>query len=97
MKTMYVYILQCADKSYYVGVTNNLERRLKEHESALHPESYTAKRLPVVLMYNKIFNSPLKAITYEKQLKRWSRAKKKALIEDDTEALVALSKKVFRR
>ena len=95
MKTMYTYILQCADDSFYVGVTNNLERRLKEHQSGSHELSYTASRLPVKLIYYEVFNGPNAAIAREKQLKKWSRAKKLALINDNEDLLKELSKKDF--
>ena len=97
MKTMYVYILLCADDSFYVGVTNNLERRLKEHQSALHENSYTASRLPVELIYYEVFDGPKAAIAREKQLKKWSRAKKIALINNNKDLLKELSKKDFSK
>ena len=95
MKKMYIYILLCADDSLYVGVTNNLERRLKEHQSALHENSYTASRLPVELVYYEVYNGPKAAIAREKQLKKWSRAKKQALINNNEKLLKELSKKDF--
>jgi putative endonuclease len=51
MKYMYVYILECADSSYYTGVTNNPEKRLTEHNSDNFPESYTHSRRPLKIMY----------------------------------------------
>lgn len=62
----YVYILQCKDKSYYTGHTDNLENRLYQHNNALFPTCYTATRLPVVLIYAELFTTyiphPLKGI-----------------------------------
>jgi putative endonuclease len=82
VKTIYVYILECSDDSFYVGVTNNVGRRFIEHISGLHEDSYTFSRRPLKLVYCKEFNRPIKAIEYEKQLKGWSRAKKIALINN---------------
>jgi putative endonuclease len=95
MKSLSVYILLCADDSYYVGVTNNIERRLKEHETAYNPESYTAQRLPVNLVYQELVYGPLTAIKREKQLKRWSRTKKEALISGKLSLLKEKAKKRF--
>lgn len=95
MKLLFVYILECADGSYYTGITNNLERRLMEHQSGKNPEAYTFSRRPVELKYYAEFTDFYLAIDKEKQIKRWSNAKKKALIEGNFERLVLLSKKKF--
>ena len=87
MKTLYVYILECSDNSFYIGVTNNVGRRFIEHSTGLHEESYTFNRRPLKLVYCKQFNNPLKAIEFEKQLKGWTKAKKTALINNDLELL----------
>jgi putative endonuclease len=55
MRTYYVYILLCADQSYYVGVTNNLGRRFIEHATSRNPGSYTSHRLPVMVVYAEQF------------------------------------------
>ena len=91
MKRYYVYILQCSDDSYYTGVTNNLERRLGEHETGKSQKSYTATRLPLKLVYYEIFDRAMKAIKFEKQVKGWSRKKKEALIERNWSKLKELS------
>lgn len=88
---MYVYILRCADESFYVGVTNNLERRLLEHNSSEAFVSFTFSRKPVELVYYENFYSPEAAIKREKQLKGWSRAKKQALINENRVELILLS------
>lgn len=90
-KQMYVYILKCSDGSYYTGVTNNIERRLKEHNSGRH-DSYVSARLPFELFYYEEFNSPLIAIEREKQIKGWSQAKKEALKNRDFDKLKILSR-----
>ena len=97
MKLSYVYILKCADDSYYTGVTSNLFKRLYEHRSAKHPDSYTAKRLPVELVFYAEFTDINFAIDKEKQIKSWSRAKKEAAIEDRFEDLPNLAKKKFKK
>ena len=97
MKLSYVYILNCADDSYYTGVTTNLEKRVIEHATAKYPESYTAKRLPVELVFYTEFTDIFVAIAKEKQIKNWSRAKKEALIAGKFGDLPNLSKKDFKR
>lgn len=91
MKTLYVYILECSDDSFYVGVTNNVGRRFIEHTNGLHEKSYTFCRRPLKLVFCRQFNNPMKAIKYEKQLKGWTMAKKLALINNDLNLLHTLS------
>ncbi len=91
MKTMYVYIVECSDKKYYTGVTNDIERRLLEHNEGIDKKSFTYTRRPVKLVYCEKFIDPNQAIEFEKQVKGWSRAKKQALIKRDWETLVNLS------
>ena len=93
MKTYYVYILECADGTYYTGVTNDIERRLYEHISGQNPESYTSKRRPVKLVWYTETNDINFALEKEKQIKKWSKAKKNALINEDWENLILLAKK----
>ncbi len=92
MKKYFVYILQCKDGSYYTGVTNNLEKRLHEHEKGLIKGCYTHSRRPVQLVFYDSFIKILNAIEREKQIKGWSRKKKEALINDNFEVLPELSK-----
>ncbi|MDA8214354.1 MAG: GIY-YIG nuclease family protein [Nitrospiraceae bacterium] len=92
MKSYYVYILQCSDGSYYTGVTNNVERRLYEHQEGLIDGCYTHNKRPVKLVYMEEFSDVLDAISREKQIKGWSRKKKEALIAGDFEKLVELAK-----
>ena len=93
MKIYYVYILECSVKTFYVGVTNNLKRRLTEHRSIRSSKAFTASRLPVVLRFYAEFRDVRVAIAKEKQIKRWSRAKKQALIDGRIDDLVNLAKK----
>ncbi len=93
MKTLCVYILKCADDTFYTGVTNNIDRRLTEHSTGHDANSYTAQRLPVQLVYKEFIEGPMRAIKREKQIKNWTREKKIALINGDIERLRSLAKK----
>lgn len=75
-----VYILECADGSYYVGCTNNLIKRLKEHNQSKRGAHYTKIRRPVVLKYAEEFETLLKARGREAEIKSWKRAKKELLL-----------------
>ena len=90
MKDYFVYILKCSDDSYYTGVTNNLEKRVGEHQSGII-KGYTSKRLPVELAFSERFTDINQAIRFEKQVKGWSRKKKEALTNRDFDLLVTLS------
>lgn len=91
-KELCVYILECSDGSYYTGVTNDMDRRLWEHQTGYDPGCYTFFRRPVKLLFSSWFPDPLQAIAFEKQVKGWSRAKKEALINGEYEKLPGLSK-----
>ncbi len=91
MKFYYVYILICSDASYYTGITSDLEQRIEQHNSGMHPSSYTSSRKPVKLLWSQAFTEPQQAITFEKKIKKWSRAKKEALINGDYDTLPELS------
>ncbi|MGE3240254.1 MAG: GIY-YIG nuclease family protein [Pirellulales bacterium] len=87
----WVYILRCADGSYYVGNAQDVPERLRVHSAGRGP-AYTAKRLPIQLVYHERSASLSDAVRREKQLKKSSRAKKEALIQGDMERLARLSK-----
>jgi len=91
MYNYYVYILKCSDNSYYTGITNNINRRIQEHQEGKDKKAYTHKRRPIFLEYFHKFNNVLEAIYFEKKIKGWTRAKKKALINGDFEMLQILS------
>ncbi|MFI5204760.1 MAG: GIY-YIG nuclease family protein [Flavobacteriales bacterium] len=80
MKSYFVYILECIDSTFYVGITSNLMERLQSHNSGLYPNSYTFSRRPVKIGFFEEYTDPDIAIDFEKKIKGWSRAKKKALI-----------------
>ena len=77
----FIYILKCADKSLYAGCTNNLERRLKQHNTSKRGAHYTKIRRPVVLKYFEKFNTLLEARRRETEIKKWRREKKLKLIK----------------
>ncbi len=79
----WVYILLCSDRSYYVGVTSDLEARLWGHQEGL-VKGYTKNRRPVELVYSEETNDIGAALFREKQIKGWRRVKKEALIRGDT-------------
>ncbi len=88
-------MLQCSDGTYYTGVTNNIERRFAEHQNGLHVESYTFMRRPLCLVYASEFQYVQDAISAEKRLKKWSHAKKQAVIDGRLELLPDLARKDF--
>ncbi len=87
----FVYILRCADDSYYVGSTRaSLDERVGQHNAGTFG-GYTARRRPVTLVFAQEFQRITGAIAAERQLKGWTRAKKEALIRGDYDALPALA------
>jgi tRNA/rRNA methyltransferase len=89
--SFYVYILRCADGSYYVGHTDDLERRLAAHQNG-EISGYTSSRRPVELVFAEEFASRDEAFLRERQIKGWSRRKKEALIRRDWNTLGRLSR-----
>jgi putative endonuclease len=88
----FVYILRCADGSYYVGSTRSkLEVRMEEHNAGTFG-GYTMKHRPVELVFQQDFDRITDAFAAERQLKGWTRAKKEALIRGDLETLHQLAK-----
>jgi len=76
----YVYILECADKSFYVGCTNNLKKRLKQHNNSKLGAHYTKIRRPVVLKYSEKYSTKSEALKKEIEIKGWKRNKKLTLV-----------------
>ncbi|WP_281541737.1 GIY-YIG nuclease family protein [Maribacter aestuarii] len=95
MKLFYVYILECSDGTYYTGITSDMEKRLASHNIGAYPNSYTASRGPLKLVFYCEFTEAAVAIATEKQIKKWSRAKKQALISGQFDKLPNLAKKKF--
>ena len=88
----YVYILRCADSSYYVGHTEDVQARVETHNLG-QGAAWTAARRPVELLYQESHPNLPSAVRREVQLKKWSRAKKEALIADDRDRLKILSRR----
>lgn len=72
----FVYILQCSDNSFYTGITTNLDRRIKEHNTSKVGAKYTKARRPVKLIYSKQFNNRSEASIEEARIKKLSRIEK---------------------
>ncbi len=96
-ETYYVYMLRCADGSYYTGMTNNLELRLAQHQTGVLAGSYTASRRPVKLMWSESLATHDEAFQRERQIKGWSRLKKEALIRGDWQAVQRIVKDEHNR
>lgn len=79
----FVYILECSDSSYYTGCTNNLEKRLKQHNESKWGAHYTKLRRPVRLLYKEEFVTLLEARRREAEIKSWPKAKKETLMNKD--------------
>jgi len=93
----YLYILLCADGSYYAGITrDSLEKRIAEHQAGTFG-GCTSRRRPVKLVFQQYFERVEDAIAAERQVKGWRREKKEALIRGDFAALPALALSYQRR
>ena len=89
--SFWVYILRCADDSYYTGHTDNLEERMAKHKAG-EIEGYTSMRLPVSLVFSEQFTTREEALACERQIKGWSRKKKEALMRRDWAELSRLGR-----
>ncbi len=96
--TAFVYMLRCADGSYYVGSARgeSLDKRLAEHQAGTRI-GYTYHRRPVTLVYAEWFDRITDAIAAERRIKGWSRAKKEALIAEDWDRVQFLAKRPSAR
>lgn len=90
--SFWVYILRCADGSYYTGQTDNLERRIHEHKAGAIPTCYTYKRRPLELVFSQPFPTRMEALASERQIKGWSRKKKEAMMRGDWAEVSRLAK-----
>jgi putative endonuclease len=90
----FVYMLKCADESFYVGSATgeDLTKRIAEHQSGAYP-GYTSTRRPVSLVWSEHFERITDAIAIERKIKGWTRAKKEALIKGDWSEIQQLSKR----
>ena len=89
--TFWTYMLQCADGHFYVGHSDNLEARVAAHQSGASG-GYTYSRRPVVLVWSETFGTSEEALAAERQIKGWSRAKKRALIDGDWDLISELAR-----
>jgi putative endonuclease len=93
-----IYILRCADGSYYTGITRrSVEERLSEHTQGLISGCYTERRRPVKLAFSEYYERVDEAVAAERRIKGWSRAKKEAYMRGDFPALVELAKRGTKR
>ena len=92
----YVYILSCADGSYYTGHTDNLDQRMAQHGDGTGC-AYTSKRRPLQLLWATDCQTRTEAFDPERRLHGWSRAKKEALMRGDFAALPGLARNRQRR
>jgi predicted GIY-YIG superfamily endonuclease len=88
-------MLRCADNSYYTGHTENLEKRIAEHQAG-EIEGYTHTRRPVKLVFSEEFTTREEALSRERQIKGWSRRKKEALMRGDWVEMVRLARTAQR-
>lgn len=91
--TFWVYILRCADNSYYTGHTDNLEERIANHQAG-KIKCYTSCRLPLTLLFSEEFPTREEALASERQIIGWSRKKKEALTKGDWEEISRLAHRV---
>lgn len=77
----HVYVLLCADGTYYTGLTSNLQRRIKQHENGSLHRAYTYSRRPVRLVWSQEYLTLEEARAGEKRVKNWSREKKDTLLQ----------------
>lgn len=86
----YLYMLLCDKAFFYTGITNNIDKRLREHKSgcSIHTKRYK----PIELIYTKVFPTRNKAEKREEQIKGWSNRKKRALVNGTLTKLISLSK-----
>ena len=85
-----MYTLECCDSTYYNSSTNNLYKRLNEHQNG-HSSNFNKGRLPIKLVYFEKYNRIDKAFYREKQIQDWSKKKKSALINQDYKLLHELA------
>ena len=95
MTGAWVYILKCADGSYYTGLTKQElpEAREQQHNEGTFPDAYTFTTRPVKLVYAEYLDMVIDAIESERRIKGWSKAKKEALIAGDWERVQTLAKR----
>ena len=91
------YILECSDGKYYTGYIDDLDARVVSHNTGEYPNAYTLRRRPVKLVFYMEFEDADSAIEFERQIKKWTRAKTEALIRGEWEKLPELARKKFKK
>lgn len=87
----YFYIVRCSDNSLYCGQTNNLDKRINEHNSSkTRSAKYTKTRRPVILVYSETLETFQEAMKRERQVKKWTKKKKEALVSENLKFLKKL-------
>lgn len=92
MQPFWIYMLRCSDGSYYVGHTDDLERRLDQHRIGFFRSCYAYSRRPLEVVYVQATTTRIEALEAERRIKGWSRAKKQALIAGDWTAINRLGR-----
>lgn len=93
----WVYMLKCADQSFYVGHTDNLDNRVGQHQAGIDPDCYTFSRRPLALVFSQEFATREEALAMERRIKGWNRAKKSALIKGDWQEISRISRFKYGR
>jgi len=96
MNSFYIYILLCSDNSYYIGHTDDIEKRIAEHNLG-EGDCYTSTRLPVEVVFVDHFATRDEALAMERQIKKWRRKKKEALIKGNWNEISLSAKKIFKK
>jgi putative endonuclease len=86
----FVYMLRCSDGTFYVGSTNDLNRRLEQHHAGMG-SAYTKRRLPVELIWSEEFSRIDEAFRWEKRIQGWSHAKRQAFVDGGLDAVIGWS------
>lgn len=84
MNDYYVYMVECADGSFYTGITTDLNRRILEHNYSFKSAKYTRSRRPVKLVYSKLIGDRSDASKEENRIKKLTRSAKEKLIHEGT-------------
>jgi len=96
VRHFWVYLLRCRDGSYYTGHTDDLEKRMAEHQQGIGAD-WTRRRRPVELVWSGWVGERYDALAFERRVKNWSRAKKEALIAGDWEKVGYFAKPPHER
>ena len=93
--SFWVYMLRCADGSYYTGHTDNLEFRIAQHLAGAIPGCYTFSRRPLECVFSQDLVTREEALVSERRIKGWNRKKKQAMIRGDWDEVSRLARSSF--